>query len=132
MNATLLFTDMCGFTEFSKTREPKEVVRVLSELFTKFDNMCIKHNVYKVHTIGDCYVIMGYTGKVAAENRNPFAEAINVIEAGFEMIEIIRSVRHEIGINTLDMRIGIHTVSKLSQVLGYGDCWNHWVQYSTL
>jgi class 3 adenylate cyclase len=67
---TLLFTDMCGFTAFSKERKPTEVVRMLSELFSKFDSLCLKHNVYKVHTIGDCYVILGYTGKVSNDKRD--------------------------------------------------------------
>ena len=66
-NVTLLFTDMCGFTAFSKDKEPVEVVKVLSELFTRFAALCIKNNVYKVHTIGDCYVVMGMTGKVSNE-----------------------------------------------------------------
>ena len=82
-NVTLLFTDMCGFTAFSKERQPSEVVKVLSELFTRFDNLCLKHNVYKVHTIGDCYVILGYTGKVPNEKRDLYEEAVNVIEFGF-------------------------------------------------
>lgn len=52
-NVTLLYTDMCGFTAFSKTREPAAVVKLLSELFQRMDNLCLKNNVYKVHTIGD-------------------------------------------------------------------------------
>ncbi|MBK8156698.1 MAG: hypothetical protein IPK55_12220 [Streptococcus sp.] len=56
---------------------------MLSELFSKFDNLCLKHNVYKVHTIGDCYVILGYTGKVSNEKRDIYQEAVNVIEVGF-------------------------------------------------
>jgi len=74
---------MCGFTAFSKERQPSEVVKLLSELFTRFDNLSLKHNVYKVHTIGDCYVILGYTGKVSNDKRDLYQEAVNVIEFGF-------------------------------------------------
>lgn len=96
-NVTLLYTDMCGFTAFSKSRTPKEVVKLLSELFQRMDNLCIKNNVYKVHTIGDCYVVSGYTGKVSNEKRDIFQEAINVIETGFDMLDIIKTVREEMG-----------------------------------
>jgi len=73
-DVTLLYTDMCGFTNFSRTREPAEVVKLLSELFQRMDNLCIKNNVYKVHTIGDCYVVSGYTGKVANDKRDIYQE----------------------------------------------------------
>ena len=117
-NVTLLYTDMCGFTNFSKTREPSEVVKLLSELFQRMDNLCIKNNVYKVHTIGDCYVVSGYTGKVSNEKRDVYQEAINVIETGFDMLDIIKTVREEMGIADLDMRIGIHTGMMTAGIIG--------------
>ena len=62
-NVTLLYTDMVGFTAFSKSvKHPQEVVQLLSQLFSKFDQLAEAKGVYKVHTIGDCYVVMGYTG----------------------------------------------------------------------
>jgi class 3 adenylate cyclase len=70
-NVTLLYTDMVGFTEFSSKTKPQEVVNLLSRLFSKFDQLCEQIGVYKVHTIGDCYVIMSYTGKIAKERRSP-------------------------------------------------------------
>lgn len=36
-NVTLLYTDMVGFTEFSKNSKPGDVVQLLSRLFSKFD-----------------------------------------------------------------------------------------------
>ena len=69
-NVTLLYTDMVGFTKFSKNNKPQEVVNLLSRLFSKFDQLCEQIGVYKVHTIGDCYVIMSYTGKIAKERRS--------------------------------------------------------------
>jgi class 3 adenylate cyclase len=117
-NVTLLYTDMCGFTSFSRTRQPAEVVKLLSELFQRMDNLCIKNNVYKVHTIGDCYVVSGYTGKVANDKRDVYQEAINVIETGFDMLDIVKTVREEMGIEELDMRIGIHTGMMTAGIIG--------------
>lgn len=58
---TLLFADIKGFTEYSNTQKPEGVVNMLRNLFTEFDKMCLRFNVYKVYTIGDCYVVMGFT-----------------------------------------------------------------------
>ena len=41
----------------------------MSRLFSKFDQLCEQHGVYKLHTMGDAYVVMGYTGKVASRLR---------------------------------------------------------------
>lgn len=39
-NVTMLYTDMVGFTAFSKAvKSPHQVVAMLSELFSKFDQL---------------------------------------------------------------------------------------------
>ena len=123
-NVTLLFTDMVGFTEFSKNTKPQEVVNLLSRLFSKFDQLCEQIGVYKVHTIGDCYVIMSYTGKIAKERRSPvmqIEEAFRVIQVGLEMINIIAEERNKTknpALRNLDMRIGIHTGKIVGGIIG--------------
>lgn len=81
---------------------------MLSKLCTEFDKICLKYHVYKVYTIGDCYVVMGFTDK---DKRNPGVEANNVVQMALSMIDIIRETRKEINFNDLNMRIGIHTVN---------------------
>jgi len=107
-NVTLLFADIVNFTKYSSNVTPNDVVNMLRELFTEFDKMCDKHAVYKVYTIGDCYVVLGFLN---AMTRNPFREAVNVINMGFSMIRIIQNVRTKVNFHDLDMRIGVHTVN---------------------
>lgn len=116
---------MVKFTDFSKNvKNPKEVVKLLSELFTRFDQLCVSNQVYKVHTIGDCYVIMGYTGHIPQTERTPkikAQEAFKVIKTGFEMIEIIQDVRDHSDnpdLKELNMRIGIHTGKIVAGIIG--------------
>ena len=66
---------------------------MLRQLFTDFDNQCVKQNVFKLYTIGDCYVCLGVTDK---NQRNPAVEAKNVVQFGFDMIKIIEDVRKHI------------------------------------
>ncbi|CAG9334360.1 unnamed protein product [Blepharisma stoltei] len=111
---TLLYADIVGFTSWSSDKTPHDVVEMLSNLFTRFDRKCVEHNVYKVHTIGDCYVVMGYTG---TERRDPTNECMNVISMAQDMIRIIHQINEECS-SELNMRIGIHTGEVIAGVIG--------------
>jgi len=112
-NVTFLFADICGFTDYSATVEPQVVVNLIKSLFEQFDVACKQSNVYKVHTIGDCYVALGWTGRVPMHERNPLEELKNVIKLSKKMATIIESEREKIKFEALNMRIGIHTVKYL-------------------
>lgn len=105
---TLLFADIAGFTKYSESVTPEKVVKMLRDLFTEFDKMCLSYHVYKVYTIGDCYVASGLMN--ANEKRDPSEEAANVLCLAIAMIDIIKKVKNRINFPDLDMRIGIHTV----------------------
>lgn len=86
---------------------------MLSNLFTEFDKKCHKYGLYKLYTIGDCYVCMSF---MDARDRNPGREAMNMVKFAMACVEIIRGVRKAINFQGLDMRIGIHTVTQLSHI----------------
>lgn len=107
-NVTILFADIVGFTKYSADKEPRQVIEMLSKLFTDFDKECNRLNLFKVYTIGDCYVVMGFIDK---KNRKPPQEEANdVVQLAICMIQIIRKVKKQINFPELNMRIGIHTV----------------------
>merc|ERR1711985_230118 len=56
MGVSMLFADLVGFTAFSAQVDPFEVMVFLNDLFHVFDGMCDEYNVYKLETVGDCYV----------------------------------------------------------------------------
>ena len=113
-NATILFADIVGFTNWSSTKNPHQIIEMLSNLFTRFDKLCVELNVYKVCTIGDCYVVIGFTGD---KIRDPLSECINVIHMGFRMIEVIKQ-ENLIHNSELNMRIGVHVGSIVQGVIG--------------
>jgi class 3 adenylate cyclase len=115
-NVTMLFADIVGFTAYSADKTPKEVVRMLSKLFTSFDKECNKLQLYKVYTIGDCYVVMSFLD--GNERIEPEQECADVVELGFSMIEIIAKVRKEVNFDGLHMRIGIHTGAIIGGIVG--------------
>lgn len=51
-----MFADISGFTAWSSAREPAQVFKLLETIYRSFDKLARKRNVFKVETIGDCYV----------------------------------------------------------------------------
>lgn len=81
---------------------------MLRLLFTEFDKLSLEFNVYKLYTIGDCYVVIGL---INAHERDESLEARNTVSMGFSMIEIIKEIQKKNkAYADLNMRIGIHTV----------------------
>lgn len=55
-SVTIIFADVVGFTALSAVRSPESVMAMLDNLFSRFDALCAKHSVYKVETVGDCFM----------------------------------------------------------------------------
>lgn len=54
--STIMFADIVGFTAWSSPRQPSEVFTLLETIYAKFDSIAREMKVFKVETIGDCYV----------------------------------------------------------------------------
>jgi len=55
-NCTVYFADLVGFTKWSSTREPEMVFHLLEAIFKEFDAVAARWGVFKVETVGDCYM----------------------------------------------------------------------------
>lgn len=60
-HTTVMFADIAGFTAWSSVREPSQVFTLLETVYHSFDVIAKKRRVFKVETVGDCYVAV--TGK---------------------------------------------------------------------
>jgi class 3 adenylate cyclase len=56
LQTTVMFADISGFTAWSSVREPSQVFTLLEIVFREFDQLANSHGVFKVGTVGDCYV----------------------------------------------------------------------------
>uniref|UniRef100_A0A1A8F9Q2 adenylate cyclase n=2 Tax=Nothobranchius korthausae TaxID=1143690 RepID=A0A1A8F9Q2_9TELE len=110
-NVSILFADVKGFTNLSTTLSAQELVRMLNELFARFDRLAHEHHCLRIKILGDCY----YCVSGLPEPRPDHGHCC--VEMGLSMLKTIRYVRsctkHDI-----DMRIGIHSGSVLCGVLG--------------
>jgi Adenylate and Guanylate cyclase catalytic domain len=55
-SATVMYADIAGFTAWSSVREPCQVFTLLETLFRQYDDIAKRRRIFKVETIGDCYV----------------------------------------------------------------------------
>ncbi|CAB9510830.1 Receptor-type guanylate cyclase gcy [Seminavis robusta] len=53
---TVMFADLVGFTAWSSVREPTQVFQLLETIYHSFDEIARRRRVFKVETVGDCYV----------------------------------------------------------------------------
>lgn len=117
-NVTIIFADICGFTLYSSDKKPIEVVSMLSKLFSNFDHLCMINNVYKVHTIGDCYVVLSFSNSGDEEKeRDPSKECSNMINMALDMVKSIKKTNRDKG-TSLNMRIGMHTGEVIAGITG--------------
>uniref|UniRef100_A0A8B9K8R9 adenylate cyclase n=1 Tax=Astyanax mexicanus TaxID=7994 RepID=A0A8B9K8R9_ASTMX len=107
----ILFADVKGFTNLSTTLSAQELVRMLNELFARFDRLAHEHHCLRIKILGDCY----YCVSGLPEPRPDHAHCC--VEMGLSMIKTIRYVRSRTK-HDIDMRIGIHSGSVLCGVLG--------------
>lgn len=53
---TIMFADLVGFTAWCSVREPSQVFMLLETLYSNYDDIARKMRVFKVESVGDCYV----------------------------------------------------------------------------
>lgn len=110
-NVTVLFADIVGFTDLSLTLKPAELVYVLNGLFTKFDQLTGKHDLEKIKTIGDAYMVVSGV-PTPVENH-----AARIAEMSLDMLEAVQDWAGQLGFE-LQIRIGIHSGSIVAGVIG--------------
>ena len=108
---SILFADIVGFTSFSSMLNAAELVSILNEVFSSFDELTLKHKCEKISTLGDCYFCVSGCPEADA------GHADNCVEMGLSIIKYLEIYRQRTG-RPISMRVGIHTGSVLCGVMG--------------
>ncbi|KAJ8009180.1 hypothetical protein DPEC_G00086220 [Dallia pectoralis] len=110
-NVSILFADIVGFTQLSSACSAQELVKLLNELFARFDMLAANHHQLRIKILGDCYYCICGLPDYREDH------AVCSIMMGLAMVEAISYVREKTKTN-VDMRVGVHTGTVLGGVLG--------------
>ncbi len=127
-NVCVLFADIVGFTEYSSTATPEELVSKLDDIFRKFDALVGKYNLEKIKTIGDAYMLAA--GIPVPTDNCPE----RVADTALEMHEEVEKVQRDSN-SSFKIRIGIHCGPIVAGVIGHSkfayDLWGDTVNVAS-
>ncbi len=104
---TLFFSDIVGFTKIAAVMNALDLVTMLNKVYSMFDEVLSKYDVYKIATIGDAYMV---SSGVPIRNGDRHAEEICSMALG--LLDTIAEY------TIPDTDTGIHTGSCVAGVAG--------------
>ena len=109
---TILFSDLVGFTKMSSQTSATDLVKLLNDLFTRFDKRAEALGVEKIKTIGDAYMAVAGLPIPRPDHAQLCAEL------ALGMFEDLKAFNQENG-KELDMRIGLNSGPVVAGVIGF-------------
>ncbi|XP_043535897.1 heat-stable enterotoxin receptor-like isoform X1 [Chiloscyllium plagiosum] len=111
---TIYFSDIVGFTTICKFSTPMEVVDMLNNMYKNFDHILDNHDVYKVETIGDAYMVASGLPK-----RNGNRHAVDIARMALDILNFMGSFElPHLPDLPIWIRIGVHSGPCAAGVVG--------------
>jgi PAS domain S-box-containing protein len=108
---TILFADIVGFTPLSARMPPIELVNLLNEIFSTFDQLAEKHDLEKIKTIGDAYMVVGGLPVAKDDHAESVAAMALDMQSSINRFQAKKNEQFQI-------RIGINTGQVVAGVIG--------------
>ncbi len=108
-SVTVVFADISGFTAWSSEREPAQVFQLLETVYHAFDVIASQFGVFKIETIGDCYVAVAGLPMFQPDH------ALRIVKFAHECILQMHVLTHELeatlgpSTSSLSLRVGVHS-----------------------
>ncbi len=108
---SVLFADIVDFTPLSEGMQPRPLVRLLDDLFTRFDELARQYRVEKIKTIGDCYMAVSGMPDFRADHATALADmALAMVRCMKECNQSRQA--------SLQIRVGLNTGPVVAGVIG--------------
>lgn len=106
---TVIFADIVNFTSWSSVRDPSQVFTLLEVVYNAFDDIARKRGVFKVETIGDCYVAVCGLPEPAKDHAVRMARFAK--DCMNKMWLLVKMLEATLGPDTCDLtlRMGLHS-----------------------
>eukprot|EP00934_Nitzschia_sp_Nitz4_P001533 Nitzschia sp. Nitz4//scaffold197_size40390//3052//7063//NITZ4_007510-RA/size40390-snap-gene-0.43-mRNA-1//1//CDS//3329540463//1533//frame0 len=106
---SVMIADIVGFTAWSSVREPTQVFVLLESVFKTFDMCAKKRRVFKVETVGDCYVAVCGLPNPAADHASRLVKFS--LDCLSQFLPLVSKLEVLLGPDTgdLGLKIGIHS-----------------------
>ena len=108
---TILFADLVGFTPLSARLKPIELVNLLNQIFSTFDELAEQLGLEKIKTIGDAYMVAAGLPIPRADHAEAIAQMALAMQAA---VERFQSQQGE----NIQIRMGINTGIVVAGVIG--------------
>ncbi|CAL2042359.1 unnamed protein product [Caenorhabditis brenneri] len=110
--ATVMFCDLPAFQKIIPVCQPKNIVKLLNEVFFKLDRIVVLRGVYKVETVSDSYMTVSGIPDYTSEH----SETMCHVALG--MMWEARSVVDPVNKTPFLLRIGLHSGTIIAGVVG--------------
>ena len=114
---TVLFADLAGFTAWSASRPPEHVFMLLEALYSQFDNATRELGIFKVETIGDCYMAVCGVPDAREDHAVAMAKFALQMQAKMQLVRDRLARRLGSEVHDLLLRVGIHSGSVTAGVI---------------
>ncbi|MCS6815543.1 MAG: adenylate/guanylate cyclase domain-containing protein, partial [Cyanobacteria bacterium] len=108
---SVLFADIVGFTALSARMSPADVVQLLNQLFSVFDQLVDRYGLEKIKTIGDAYMVVGGLPTPRADHAEAVADMALAMQSSLSQVDKICGYH-------LSLRIGMHSGPVIAGVIG--------------
>ena len=118
---TILFADIVDFTPLSARLDPIELVNLLNQIFSAFDQLAEQFGLEKIKTIGDAYMVAAGLPVRREDHAEAMAEMALAMQACMKQFREEKAAdqrfQRELGV-PLSLRIGINTGIVVAGVIG--------------
>jgi adenylate cyclase len=113
---SILFADLVGFTKAAAEFHPNFLIGMfLRDVFSSWDQVCARHSMEKIKTIGDAFMAVGGIEKEGG--RSGAQTATDMILLGFEMQKGLDEINKRYQMK-FKCRIGLHSGPVIAGVIG--------------
>jgi len=122
-NASVLFLDIVGFTKISDRIPPGHVVHLLKAIFKICDDVCQKHGLTKIKTIGDSYMAVAGVPEPLDDHAQRAAQTALEMLKGLNQLELtmdpsLGDTSWTKDIGDIKIRIGLHCGPLVAGIVG--------------